>query len=302
MKFRPLFVEIGQVRCQLNADVLMDLNNTNLQSSGDLSDEKGLDGTEYKAVNRSVIATRIKSDLYRAVKSGNITYIRENLTDIECSPPLEKSPKLNTILHIAVSTGQVDLVQEILKISGCQELVTETNSSGDLALHVAANAGHLLIVQYLVSSSTQQTQDHSTSTQMRTKNKEGNTPLHLALIKKYQVGRNCCNFCIHAFCQNSNLALETKYNEVVEFLVETDAEVSYDLNNEGKSPLYLAVKAGDTKLVQLMKNKASHPPDVNGKSVAHAAIYAAFTRKKKGICPTSLCQTLFCIDFFFFPF
>lgn len=91
MKFRPLFVEISQVRCQLNADVIMDLNSTNSESSGDLSDEKGLDGTEYKAVNRSVIATRIKSDLYRAVKSGNITYIRENLTDKNVRHPSRKA-------------------------------------------------------------------------------------------------------------------------------------------------------------------------------------------------------------------
>lgn len=97
----------------------------------------------------------------------------------------------------------------------------------------------------------------------------------MALINKYQ----------HVRC---NWTLETKYNEVAKFLVERDPEVSYYLNMEHKSPLYMAAEAGDAELVKLMQSKASHHPDVNGKSIVHAAIYGAFTTKKKGNFPTLL--------------
>jgi len=90
---------------------------------------------------------------------------------------------------------------------------------------------------------------------MRKTNTKGNTPLHDAVI-------------------NDN-------KEFAELLVSRDSEVAYYNNNNGKSPLYLAVENGNKKeiLDDLLKTKASIPKNrkhgdspPEGKSPVHAAI------------------------------
>ncbi|KAK4591322.1 hypothetical protein RGQ29_021497 [Quercus rubra] len=160
----------------------------------------------------------------------------------------DKTPELNTILHLAAaSSDDEEFVQAILRIQLCQKFVTEKNSSGNLPLHEAVNAGHLHIVKLLVIWTYQQLQDHSIGP-LREKNKEENTPLHLALINKYQA-------------VGCNLALESKYNEMAKFFVLKDPDISYYLN-----------KVGDVELVKLMKI-TNHLPDVNGKSIVYTAIF-----------------------------
>jgi ankyrin repeat protein len=223
------------------------------------------------------MVTKMNPELYKAVKGGKIAYIQESAGDVERSrlDLLETTPKLNTILHVAASSGHDQLVQKILDIERCRKLVKATNSTGDLALHVAANAGHLSIVKLLVS---QLKLEDSTVGQLGEKSKEGNTPLHLALINKYQ-----------------KVALKTKYHELASFLVDTDPKVScFRINQERKSPLYLAAEAGDAELVNLMIKKGNPENEmlpVDGKSIVHAAIYGAFTTKNRGNFPISLGQT-----------
>ncbi|KAK7815954.1 receptor-interacting serine/threonine-protein kinase 4 [Quercus suber] len=147
---------------------------------------------------------------------------------MECSLLLETSPKLNTILHVAASSGHDELVKVILQTKGCQEHVRKKNSTDNLALHVAASVGHLPIVKLLLSYY-QQLEEPRYFGQLREQNKEGNTPLHVALINKYQ---------------NVDLKMKRKYHEVASFLVEMDPEVSYfQVNEASKSPLYMVAEA-----------------------------------------------------------
>ena len=73
------------------------------------------------------------------------------------------------------------------------------------------------------------------------KNEEGDTPLHLALIKKYEE-------------EDSNL--KTNYHEVAKFLIEKDPDACTDLNEANKDPLDLAIKAQDKELQQPMSSKS----------------------------------------------
>ncbi|KAK9999902.1 hypothetical protein SO802_019505 [Lithocarpus litseifolius] len=52
-----------------------------------------------------------------------------------------------------------------------------------------------------------------------------------------------------------DLVLKTKYSEIADFLVETNPEASHCLNQEHKSPLYMAAEAGDAEMVKLMIEK-----------------------------------------------
>ena len=103
-------------------------------------------------------------------------------------------------IHVAASLGHDQIVKVILSKQQCQELLTAKNSSGDLPLHVAANAGHLPIVQQLVNSNV-----NVACKLLKEKNKEGITPLHLALIKNDTSG-------------------EDKYTDVAKFLIDTGSK------------------------------------------------------------------------------
>ena len=213
--------------------------------------------------------------LYKAVKSKNIDFIKKIAQDTEHPALSDKTPELNTILHLAAAiSDNKQVVQEILEIQLCQKFVTEKNSNGDLPLHVAASAGNMQIVELLAAS-----------VPLTEKNMEGNTPLLLALIKKFQVG--------------PNLVLKAKYNKVAKFLVEKCPELSFYPNRERKSPLYLAAEGGAEELMRHMITTNSLPYGKSfvhatiyylmtttnlpyGKSIAHAAIYGSFTARKKG--------------------
>uniref|UniRef100_A0A7N2LFW9 Uncharacterized protein n=1 Tax=Quercus lobata TaxID=97700 RepID=A0A7N2LFW9_QUELO len=220
--------------------------------------------------------TSMDPKLYKAVKSKNIDFIKNKAEDMEHPALSDKTPELNTILHLAAaSSDNKQFVEEILEIELCGQFVTEKNSNGDLPLHVAASAGNMQMVELLAAS----------VPLIKEKNMEGNTPLHLALIKKFQVG--------------ANLALKAEYNKVAKFLVEKCPEVSFYPNRERKSPLYLAAEGGDEELMRHMITTNCLPYGKSivhaaiyylmtttnlpyGKSIAHAAIYGSFTARKKG--------------------
>ena len=139
------------------------------------------------------------------------------------------------------------------------------NSYGDLPLHVAANTGHLSIVRYLfpfsyayqeqlksenpessddtsaVESSIQQQLNDLTSEPL--KNNKGNTPLHLALIRKYE---------------EVDVNLKSKYAEVAEFLMKRNPRVCYCGNYAGMSPKGMAEDAEDADLLKRISCKS--PP------------------------------------------
>ncbi|GMY16365.1 protein ACCELERATED CELL DEATH 6-like [Fagus crenata] len=218
---------------------------------------------EYEGLEEDRTAPNMHPELYMAAKRGNTAFIKKKAEeDIErYSLCIQESPKSNTILHIAASSGHDQLVEVILESH--YDLAIRYNYAGDLALHVATSAGHLPIVKKLAIvkkwESTKFPQE---------KNNEGNTPLHLALINKYKK------------VVDRNLVLKNKYREIANFLVETEPEVSYYLNAEHKSPLYMAAEAGDVVLVQLMIEKASRSePFEESKSIVHAAI----TGKNMGV-------------------
>lgn len=182
------------------------------------------------------------SELYNAVKDGDIAFIRERAQDINYSSFLFGTrPNLDTILHVAASSGNEEVVKVI--IVWCLKLLMAKNSTGDLALHVAVRAGHLPIVKILVLFFQQLEYGCSSEIQpLQLENNEGHGPLHLALINKYQ---------------EVDLEMKTKYNEVATFLIETDPKMFlYSCwDNELKCPLAIAARANDTELKMLIANK-----------------------------------------------
>ncbi|CAL9233133.1 unnamed protein product [Arabidopsis halleri] len=177
----------------------------------------------------------------------------------------------NTILHLAAIYGHDHLVQRILdhelnvlrgwnpnlngnfvsNFSHYQTLLVRRNYKGDLALHVAAAAGHELIVDLLVESLRRLPQDITMvleSEQMvignifRVSNNNGDTALHLAL-------------------KGNHVSISLQ-------LVREDRSTCFLLDKEDVSPLYMAAEAGHVSLVEHMLRDASFV----GKSVLCAAV------------------------------
>lgn len=170
------------------------------------------------------------------------------------------TPLKNTLLHVAAASGNLEIVALI--VYGYPRLVTETNSNGDTALHLAAKAGDLLTLSVIVQLLTSDVDSQSSASSrvlvkevedddlpFRKRNKQGNTALHEALINGHQW-----------------VALN---------LFGLDPQVLFYLNREGKSPLYLAAEAGyDSCVLAMLKDQVgSENPNTRfkGKSPIHGA-------------------------------
>lgn len=110
-------------------------------------------------------------------------------------------------------------------------LLLEPNTNDQLPLHVAACAGHSDVVEDLVRTLTFVSAKISEQEKERlnlyvVKDKGGDTPLHLAL--------------------------ERRFMEIASSLVKENIQASFLSNKNGISPLYLAVEAGDVSLVKAM--------------------------------------------------
>ena len=64
-----------------------------------------------------MIATSMDLDLYKAITDRDIDLIQKIRHDMEPSPLYDKTPELNTILHLAAaSSDDEEFVQAILRI------------------------------------------------------------------------------------------------------------------------------------------------------------------------------------------
>ncbi|RVW72842.1 Ankyrin repeat-containing protein ITN1 [Vitis vinifera] len=63
----------------------------------------------------------------------------------------QRTPKSNTILHIASQFGRLDCVEWIVQLTSFSSLL-KINLKGDTPLHLAAREGHLTVVQALIQA------------------------------------------------------------------------------------------------------------------------------------------------------
>ena len=83
-------------------------------------------------------------NLYKAVKSKDTDFIKIIAQDTEQPSLSDKTPELNTILHLAAASSDDDhqFVQGGLEIQLCQKFVTEKNSNGPLVAPHVVQVGH----------------------------------------------------------------------------------------------------------------------------------------------------------------
>ncbi|XP_042514009.1 ankyrin repeat-containing protein At5g02620-like [Macadamia integrifolia] len=213
--------------------------------------------------------------LYRAAKVGDVILLRQVVTG-DSSRLLRVTPKGNTALHVSVSFGHIDFIQEVYAAllehnTGLEgdtdygrrlSLLTQVNLVGDTALHVAIREGHTSIAKFLIEKILPWPfEDHDVENgnsslareMIRMRNKSKNTALHEAL-RRYDL-------------------------EMVELLIEADphdlGHPNYDADAEGgESPLYLAARDGRldivNKILDICPSAAHSGP--HGRTALHVAI------------------------------
>uniref|UniRef100_A0A2K1Y5B1 Uncharacterized protein n=1 Tax=Populus trichocarpa TaxID=3694 RepID=A0A2K1Y5B1_POPTR len=190
--------------------------------------------------------TKIDSKLYECVKQDNIEEFKSRVQQHLAEKLV--TPCGNSLLHVAIRYKSNNITAYLAK--EIPSLITSRNDQHDTILHVAAREGSVShTIRNLVNSN---------AFLLRMTNREGNTPLHVAVI-------------------NGN-------KEVAKFLISRDREVAYYKNKTGRSPLYLAVENRNMNgiLDDLLNEEALIPTEredgdslgmlPQGKSPVHAAV------------------------------
>lgn len=211
---------------------------------------------------------RMDVELWEAAKNGEVDnfitclekFSKDNDSPLSTIFSQLTVPDQDTFLHVAASYGHEDLASFI--VNHFFELLTCRNHKGDSALHLAARAGHLGVVELLRDK--QERQSNETRLEVPclffnqwgdgriAVNDDGNTALHEAMLYNHK--------------------------DVATFLMKSNVEAAYYVNKQGKSPLYLAVESSNIEYVRNILLGQSEYMDllneqlIKGKSLLHAAI------------------------------
>jgi len=149
-------------------------------------------------------------------------------------------------IHVASRMGHKEIVTLLLHYGAS---LTSLTQSGNTALHLASEEGHLSLVMYLVELQRDG---------LYSLNYENETPLHLATENRRDqlvtyFAENGCNInaasaggytCLHVACENGHYT-------TVECLLKHGAEVNA-MNSADQTPLHIAACQGQTKIVELL--------------------------------------------------
>ncbi|GAB2213252.1 hypothetical protein Drorol1_Dr00021275 [Drosera rotundifolia] len=139
-----------------------------------------------------------------------------------------KTPSLNTLLHIASVKGNLSVVSCILRLH--RGSISAKNLKLETALHLAARFGYGEVVEALLG----RMKEKQDTTMLTTTDERGNTAAHGAVLNRH----------------HQTVQALMKYDPGVSSYSKN--EVLTILNDEGESPLYIAVKEG--KNVELVKS------------------------------------------------
>jgi ankyrin repeat protein len=210
----PSFVYVGNV-------ALISVSNTDRvkgkqKATDDEWQEKPNDTTQAATVSRQRVSeNNCRTSLHMAALNGNLATVISLL--LQGFHVNAKDQFGYTPLHLATYKGHTEIVRFLLG-QGADVYTAERN--GFCALHVASSHGHLPIVNLLLQS-----------TDVNIKNKDGLTPLFLAI--------------------------RSESMQTVAVLINSGADVNIK-NKLGNTPLYEAVKRGNLDIVKLLCSKGAN--------------------------------------------
>jgi ankyrin repeat protein len=197
--------------------------------------------------NPELIASRNslgQTPLYSAAGNNNKEMMRLLLA--KGADVNDKDNQGSVPLGIAAMMGCKDAA-ELLLSNGAE--INVKNNKDAAPLHVAASAGWKDLVEFLLSK----------GAEINSKDGNGNTPLHLAvqLLDKYREDASPPVFSgITVMIETLQVSNRTK-KELLELLLAKGADVNA-MNNQGQTPLRLAVAKGHKDVVESLRQHGGH--------------------------------------------
>ncbi|CAK9151109.1 unnamed protein product [Ilex paraguariensis] len=176
-------------------------------------------------------------DLFRAAESGEASLFKSLSQDHLLKVLSLRNEDDRSLLHVAVSFGQAQVVEILSAADPSVSGVNSTDEEGWSPLHSASSSGNLEIVEILVGR----------GADVNLKNDGGRTALHYAASKGWLKIAEILlshgakvNLKDKVGCTPLHRAASTGYSEVCELLIEEGAEVD-DVDKAGQTPLMSAV-------------------------------------------------------------
>ncbi|EEF49337.1 ankyrin repeat-containing protein, putative [Ricinus communis] len=160
-------------------------------------------------------------ELYKAAKSGNISFAEANICDEESPFLFQTTPTKNNLLHVAAEFKQTNFFKTVC-LKCRPSLIWQQNSEGDTPFHVAARVGCPGIVDFLIEQASSSA-DIESRGNGQFSNKE--------LIERVNGEMDTA---LHHAVRNGHF-------EVVKSLIAAHPELTGFVNIADESPRYLAV-------------------------------------------------------------
>jgi ankyrin repeat protein len=195
--------------------------------------------------------------LVDAVLSGDLPMVETLLTGMN---PNKQVNAMGTLLHVAVTSKNLDAVELILKKGA--DINAKNKVKGETALHIAAKLNDTDIAKFLIIHGAD---IHSVDTLT-------NTPLHKAAksgqaaMVKLLVDAGAD---VHAVNQGNDTALHLTVQadngmQAAQILLAHGADVDAKGSGSMKTPLHFAAFYGKDKMVRMLLNHGANPNIVNG--------------------------------------
>ncbi|XP_077212660.1 ankyrin repeat-containing protein ITN1-like [Tasmannia lanceolata] len=258
---------------------------------------KRIDQAGKKKYVKQVTGRHNDTELHLAAKKGDLVMVKQILGEIDTqmvgeigsaefdaevaeirSAVVDEVNELEeTALFIAAESGHLDVVEELLKYSS-KENVERKNRSGFDALHKAASEGHQAIVQVLLTHYPElsKTRGPSNATPLISAVQKGHTAVVNELLSK--------DSSLLEISKNNgknalHFAVRQGHVNIVKALLEKDPQLARRTDKKGQTSLHMAVKGTSCEVVKLLLE--ADPaivmlPDKFGYTALHVA-----TRKKR---------------------
>ncbi|XP_074357045.1 uncharacterized protein LOC141696820 isoform X2 [Apium graveolens] len=138
-----------------------------------------------------------------------------------------------TILHRESESGNTERVRFILREFAYKNLLTESTTYNETALHLAIDRGHTEVAKVLIKAARRHLPQTSFQAFLRKCNKNNDTALHYAVIKRHVA--------------------------IVKLLVEADSTDRHSPNKQGKTPMFIAVEEGLKDIVEIISTTCEAP-------------------------------------------